>query len=62
METNETRTGKYSEIILREKITKFLPNKEQKIRKNQTYNNEEKPYLKKNEVCLLSPNFKLASK
>jgi hypothetical protein len=33
-----------------------------KIRKNKTYNNEEKPYLKKNEVCLLSPNFKLASK
>jgi hypothetical protein len=25
-------------------------------------NIEEKPYLKKNEVCLLSPNFKLASK
>ncbi len=38
------------------------PNKEQKIKKNKTYNNEEKPYLKKNEVCLLSPNFKLASK
>jgi hypothetical protein len=33
-----------------------------KIRKNKTYNNEEKPYLNKNEVCLLSPNFKLASK
>jgi hypothetical protein len=32
------------------------------VRKNKTYNNEEKPYLKKNEVCLLSPNFKLASK
>jgi hypothetical protein len=31
-----------------------------KIKKN--CNNEEKPYLKKNEVCLLSPNFKLASK
>ncbi len=38
------------------------PNKEQKIRKNKTYNNEEKPYLKKIEVCLLSPNFKLTSK
>jgi hypothetical protein len=25
-------------------------------------NIEEKPYLKKNEVCLLSPNFKLAFK
>jgi hypothetical protein len=34
----------------------------EKIRKYKTYNNEEKPYLKKNEVCLLSPNFKLASK
>ncbi len=64
METNETRKGKYSKIILKEKkITKKKkPNKEQKIRKNKTYNNEEKPYLKKNEVCLLSPNFKLASK
>ncbi len=41
---------------------KKKPDKEQKIRKNKTYNNEEKPYLKKNEVCLLSPNFKLASK
>ncbi len=38
------------------------PNKQQKIRKNKTYNDEEKPYLKKNEVCLLSPNLKLASK
>ncbi len=64
METNETRKGKYSSIIFKEKkITKKKkPNKEQKIRKNKTDNNEEKPYLKKNEVCLLSPNFKLASK
>ncbi len=64
METNETRKGKYSKIILKEKkITKKKkPNKEQKIRKNKIYNNEEKPYLKKNEVCFLSPNFKLASK
>ncbi len=47
----------------KKKITiKKKPNKEQKIRKNKTYDNEEKPYLKKNEVCLLSPNFKLASK
>jgi len=38
------------------------PNKEQKIKINKTYNNEEKPYLKKNEMYLLSPNFKLASK
>ncbi len=63
METNETRKRKYSKIILKEKNTeKKKPNKEQKIRKNKAYNNEEKPYLKKNEVCLLSPNFKLASK
>jgi hypothetical protein len=64
METNETRKGKYSKIILKDKkITKKKkPNKEKKIRKNKTYNNEKKPYLKKNEVCLLSPNFKLASK
>ncbi len=55
METNETRKGKYIKIILKEKK---LPNKEQKVRKNKTYNNEEKPYLKKNEVCLLSPKFK----
>jgi hypothetical protein len=32
------------------------------MRNNKTYNNEEKPYLNKNEVYLLSPNFKLASK
>ncbi len=63
METNETRKGKYSKIILKEKKIpkKKKPNKEQKIRKNKTYNNEEKPCLKKNEACLLSPNFKLAS-
>ncbi len=60
METNETRKGKYSKIILKEKKYK---NEETKSRvKNKTYNNEEKPCLKKNEVCLLSPNFKLASK
>ncbi len=63
METNETRKGKYSKIILKEKkFKKKKPNKEQKIRKNKTYNNEEKPYLKKNEVCLLSPNFKVGEK
>jgi hypothetical protein len=61
METNETSKGKYSKIILREKK---LQNEEIKFKKKKkkTYNNEEKPYLKKNEVCLLSPNFKLASK
>ncbi len=63
METNETRKGKYSKRILKKKITKKKkPNKQLKIKKNKTYNNEEKPYLRKNEVCLLSPNFKLASK
>jgi len=36
--------------------------KSKKLKINKTYNNEEKPYLKKNEVYLLSPNFKLASK
>ncbi len=55
METNETRKEKYSK-------KKKKPNKEQKIKKIKTYNNEQKPYLKKNEVCLLSPNFKLAKK
>ncbi len=64
MKINETTKGKYSKIILREKkiTNKKKPNKEQKIRKNKSQNNEEKSYLKKNEVCLLSPNFKLASK
>jgi len=64
METNETRKGKYSKKNLKEKnITKMKkPNKELKKILNKTYNNEEKPYLKKNEVYLLSPNFKLASK
>jgi hypothetical protein len=38
------------------------PNKELKKILNKTYNNEEKSYLKKNDVYLLSPNFKLASK
>ncbi len=48
METNETRKGKYSKIILKEKYTKKKkPNKEQKIKKNKTFNNEEKPYLKR---------------
>ncbi len=46
----------------RKKFTKKKkPNKEQKFF-YLIYNNEKKPYLKKNEVCLLSPNFKLASK
>jgi hypothetical protein len=49
METNETRKGKYSKIIF-------------KIEKIKLINIEEKPYLKKNEVCLLFPNVKLASK
>jgi len=64
MKTNETRKGKYSKKIIKEKkFTKMKkPNKEQKININKTYNNEEKPYLKKNEMYLLSPNFKLASK
>ncbi len=58
METNETRKGKYNKIILKEKKLQKWGNQI----KNKTYNNEEKPYLKKNEVCLLSPNFKLTSK
>jgi hypothetical protein len=49
METNETRKGKYNKIIL-------------KIEKIKLINIEKKPYLKKNEVCLLSQNVKLASK
>ncbi len=67
MQTNETRKGKYSKIILKEnKITKKKkPNKQQKIRKNKIYNNEEKPYLKKNECVFflqtsnLHPNKKI---
>ncbi len=46
METNETRKGKYST----KKITKKKkPNKEQKIRKKKTYNNENRTniYFKK---------------
>jgi len=62
METNETRKGKYSKKILKEKIYENEENKSRvKNKKKKTYNNEEKPCLKKNEVCLLSPNFKLAS-
>jgi hypothetical protein len=49
METNETRKGKYNKIILKREKIKFI-------------NIEEKPYLKKNEVCFLSPNVKLPSK
>jgi hypothetical protein len=49
--------------IQRKKIYKNEETKSRvKIRKNKTYNNEEKPCLKKNEVYLLFPNFKLASK
>jgi hypothetical protein len=64
METNETRKGKYSEIILKEKKFQKWRNqiKSKKEEKIKLTNIEEKPYLKKNEVCLLSPNFKLASK
>jgi len=61
----ETKKGKYSKIILKEtrqKMTKKRKkqNREQK-RKKKTYNNEKTPYLQKNEVCLLSPNFKPTS-
>ncbi len=41
MERNETRKGKYSKIIFFLITKKKKPNKEQKIRKNKTYNNEE---------------------
>jgi hypothetical protein len=59
METNETRKGEYSKIILKEKKLQKWRNQ---IKSKKTYNNEEKPCLKKNEACLLSPNLKLASK
>jgi hypothetical protein len=63
MEKNETRKVKYSKKNLKEKKLQKRRNQiKSRIRKNKTYNNEEKPYLKKNEVCLLSPNFELASK
>jgi hypothetical protein len=43
-------------------MTKKVRNKtEEKKRKKKTYNNEKTPYLQKNEVCLLSPNFKPTS-
>jgi hypothetical protein len=45
MEINETRKGKYSKIILKEKKTDYKKkkqNKEQKMRKK-TYNNEKIP-------------------
>jgi len=49
METNETRKGKYSKIILKEKkIPKMKkPNKESKIRKNKTYKYWRKTLLEK---------------
>jgi len=64
MVTNETRKGKYNKIILKEKKFQKWRNqtKSKKLKKIKLINIEEKPYLKKNEVCLLSPNFKLASK
>jgi hypothetical protein len=55
METNETRKGKYNKKNLKEKISK---NEKNQIKSKK----KEKPYLKKNEVCLFSPNFKIASK
>jgi hypothetical protein len=67
MKINETRKGKYNKIILKEKRKKQITakkkqNREQKKREKKTYSNEKKPYLKKNEVCPLFPNFKHASK
>jgi len=64
METNETRKGKYNKIILREKKLQNRRNqiKSKKEEKIKLIIMKKKPYLKKNEVCLLSPNFKLASK
>jgi hypothetical protein len=64
METNETTKGKYNKIILKEKKFQKWRNqiKYKKQEKIKLINIEEKPYLKKNEVCFLSPNFKLAFK
>jgi len=67
MKINETRKGKYNKLILKEKRKKQITekkkqNREQKKREKKTYSNGKKPYLKKNEVCLISPNFKPASK
>jgi collagenase-like PrtC family protease len=56
----------HSKIIFKRKknqkqiIKNKKQNREQNKRKK-TYSNEKKPYLKKNEVCLLSPNFKPTS-
>ncbi len=61
MKQGKGNTGK---IILKEKkfTKKKKPNKEQKIRKNKTYNNQEKPYLKNNEVCLAYRYYYLGKK
>jgi collagenase-like PrtC family protease len=56
----------HSKIIFKRKknqkqiIKKKKQNREQNKRKK-TYSNEKKPYLKKNEVYFLSPNFKPTS-
>jgi len=64
METNETRKGKYNKKNLKEIFFQKWRNQinSKKKEKIKLINIEEKPYLKKNEVCLLSPNFKLAFK
>jgi hypothetical protein len=63
METIETRKEIYRKILRDKKITKKEETqKKVGIKKNKNKNNEEKAYLKKNEVCFFSPNFKLASK
>jgi len=62
METIETRKEKYRKILRDKKLQKRRNPKKVGILKNKNKNNEEKTYLKKNEVRLLSPNFKLASK
>ncbi len=64
METNEIRKGKYSKIILKEKK---LQKRRKQIKRENKKNikliiMKKNPIWKKNEVCLLSPNFKLACK
>ncbi len=50
METNETNKKKCSKIVLKEKKDYKKEESKQKAKKREkTYSNEKKPYLKKNE-------------
>ncbi len=47
---------------MKKQLQKNWKKTKNQIKRKKTYSDEKKPYLKTNEVCLLSSNFKPASK